>query len=242
MKVAVIGDSYMSATTKHKGLHFTEILAERLGWDLYTVARGGSTNNVIRSQIDYVINVVKPDFVIVGTTYVERLEIPIENTEYSISKGLLNFNYDRRQFADDQSFYNLATTPTMEFDAVNSFIGQDDQPIFDNNLTAQQRLILTKFYIHNFSRKWKTQLDTWILQSGFYELERSGIKFAILLQDYLRLFGTYRDLVYFKKYCVDPELCPWSYQNGPFPFHTTAETQILLADLWQKFFAQQVSS
>jgi len=236
MKVAVIGDSYMSATTRYKGLHFTEILAERLGWDLHTVARGGSTNNVIRSQIDYVINVVKPDFAFVGTTFPERLEIPIQGQEYQLHNGLLNFSYDRTRTADDQSYYNLATDPTMEFDAINSFIGQDGQPIFDNSLTDRQREVLKQFYIHNFSKNWKIQLDIWILQSGFYELERSGIKFVILLQDYLKLFGTYKYLKYFEKYIVEDRLCPWTYETGQSPFHTTAETQVLLADLWQQFF------
>jgi hypothetical protein len=236
MNVAVIGDSYMSATVRHKGLHFTEILAERLGWRLHTVARGGSTNNVIRSQIDYVINVVKPDFAFVGTTFQERLEIPIEGCNYQTGNGLLNFNYDRRQYGNDQSYYNLATYPTMEFDAISSFIGQDGQPIFDNALTEYQRLILKNFYIHNFSSEWKIQLDTWVLQSGFHALEQSNIKFAILLQNYLKMYSTYRDLEYFEKYCVDMDLCPWAYETGPFSFHTTAETQVILADKWQKFF------
>jgi hypothetical protein len=240
MKVAVIGDSYMSATVLHKGMHFTEILAERLGWELHTVARGGSTNNIIRSQIQYVIEVIKPDFAIVGTTFAERLEIPINDKKYQIHLGLLNFNYDRTQFSKDQSFEQLnIINPSMEFDAINSFLGIDGQPIFDNNLTDEQRHALKLFYIYNFSKDWKIQLDAWMLQSGFHALECAGIKHVVLLQDYLKMPSVYKDLEQFKDKIVDDELCPWSYENGPYPFHTEAQTQVLLADKWEQFLGKR---
>lgn len=240
MKVAVIGDSYMSATVQHKGMHFTEILADRLNWDLHTVARGGSTNNVIRSQIQYVIDVIQPDFAIVGTTFAERVEIPISGKHYNYKNGLLNFNYDRKTHVDDQSYYNLSTEPTMEFDAINSLLGTDNQTIIDNSLTDQQRHALKLFYIYDFSKYWKIQLDAWMIQSGLNALEHSGIKYKALLQDHF-LTVAYKGFEQFKDNIVEEDLCPWSYENGPYPFHTTPETQVLLANKWQHNLDRWVS-
>ena len=246
MKVAVVGDSYMSAVKNKncygsigvEGKHFTELLAKKFDWELVSLARGGSTNNVIRSQIQYAIDVVKPDFVFVGTTFPERLEIPVEGKTYDLSRGLENFNYDRTKFVDDQSFFQLNfDNTTMEFDSINSFIGQDGQPIFDSSLSDEQRLILKKYYIHNFSKSWKSQLDSWIVQSGCFALKEAKINFSLLLQNFLKYSILMNDFKIFEKeVAMDVGLCPWDYPSGDHPFHTSFEDQEKLAECWSKYF------
>ena len=57
--LGVCGDETMTT--------FTELLSQKMGWDLVSFARHGTTNSLIRLQIDEIIK-VKPDYVIVGIT------------------------------------------------------------------------------------------------------------------------------------------------------------------------------
>ena len=61
--LGVCGDSFMSATMNtereetwdSEGRHFTEILAKKIGYDYFTLARAACSNNAIRLQVDEMI-------------------------------------------------------------------------------------------------------------------------------------------------------------------------------------------
>lgn len=245
-KLAVIGDSFMSAFVNHQawpnisGTHFTEIMCNRYGLDLVMLARGGSTTRVIRSQLQYVIDHVKPDYVLFGTTYPARTELPINDKFYDFDAGLLNFNYDRTDSANDLSYYQLRDAvssnhnlPSMTFDSINSIIGYDRLQKVRDYITNGQRLALEKYFLYNYSRDWSLQVDTWLILSGCYALKEAGIKFSLLLQDPIKDIPYLKNM--FKPFSneIAPDgLNPWDYDPAPPPYHTNEQDQIKLADLW----------
>jgi hypothetical protein len=245
-KLAVIGDSFMSAYVNHVAwpniaeTHFSEILCKKYGIDLIMLARGGSTTRVIRSQIQYAIDEVRPDYVLFGTTYPARIELPIENTFYNFAQGLLNFNYDRTNSANDLSYYQLKHSldlsnhaPTMTFDSINSIIGYDGLQQVQDHITDEQRLALEKHFIYNYSRDWSLQVDSWLILSGCYALKESGIKFSLLLQDPIKSIPyLYKMFEPFHKEIAPYGLNPWDYTLEPPPYHISEHDQIKLADLW----------
>lgn len=249
-KLAVIGDSFMSAYVNHNpwtsiaGTHFTEILAKKYNLELVMLARGGSTNKVIRSQVQYAIDKVKPDYVLFGTTYSPRIELPIinEGVFYNFAHGLLNFNYDRTASSNDLSFHQLkpllkneTSVPSMTFDSINSIIGYDGLAKVQDHITDEQRYALEKHFLYNYDRDWTIQVDAWIIQSGCYALREAGIQFSLLLQDtiknipYLnRMFDSFADEI------APYGFNPWDYQPfSPPPYHISVEEQIKLAELWE---------
>lgn len=74
-KLVVCGCSFSAVSKTLPGSHYSEILAKHLGWELYNLARPGSSNNAIRYQIKQALE-QQPDFVIVVPTFPDRIEVP----------------------------------------------------------------------------------------------------------------------------------------------------------------------
>ena len=60
---------------QHKNTSWSELLSNKLGWELQNIARQGCSNGAIRIQIDEVIR-QRPDFAIITPTSYDRIEIP----------------------------------------------------------------------------------------------------------------------------------------------------------------------
>jgi hypothetical protein len=60
MKLMVAGCSYSAVSQRLPGTSWSELLAQRLGWDLENLARQGCSNGGIRVQIDEILR-QRPD-------------------------------------------------------------------------------------------------------------------------------------------------------------------------------------
>lgn len=103
MKVlGVCGDSFMAATTNtwgdqprpdlhdSEGRHFTELLAKKLDYEYFTLARGACSNTAISLQVDEVIRQTV-DFVLFNATSPGRIEVPLKKFQSSL--GVYNIDY-----------------------------------------------------------------------------------------------------------------------------------------------------
>jgi hypothetical protein len=75
-KLYICGDSFMTPSPETPGQHFSEILSIKIGYDLKILSRGGMSNGGICVQLEHAIE-KNADFIIVNTTLIDRLEIPI---------------------------------------------------------------------------------------------------------------------------------------------------------------------
>jgi hypothetical protein len=74
---------------KYKGTHFSELLAEKLGYELIVYAKPGSSNGGICVQIEEAIR-SKPDLIIFGQTVADRIEFKVAENPKEFS-GVITY-------------------------------------------------------------------------------------------------------------------------------------------------------
>lgn len=189
--------SAISIKEKYKGTSWSEILANKLGWDLQNIARQGCSNGGIRIQIDEVIR-QRPDFAIITPTSYDRIEIP----NFNIKKAnITNFdpfqiiidlllrptdftnNYDEKSHHKDAGLNNINysnNNSRMISEAIHNLAGagtltdKPDQPIPKDIQKAVQMYIN-----YMYDGMWKKQMDEWIIRDGLVQLQAHNIPFLI---------------------------------------------------------------
>jgi hypothetical protein len=195
-KLVVCGDSNAAASVHTPGKHFSELLADKMGYELISLARGGMSNAGICLQIEYAINTIRPDFIYVSLTDSSRTEIPYTATDstffnnqtdlwdklrrgYDISRGLENVVYDHKDYLSCQNTF-LNKNPTMRSDNVGSLTWEGYYKV-----TKQQKTAMQYYITELFDMNWKQQLDIWCVKHCVRELVDSRIPFLIRQESYL---------------------------------------------------------
>ena len=234
-KIGICGDSFMSAVIYNESdldngydKHFTDILSKKLNISLITFAKAGSSNQAIRLQISEIIK-ERPDFVIVGTTSPERVELPINDKSYEYNNGIFNIFYS-----------NCPNTSTLhpKFKQIEpKMVSTTFYDIITggfNMFYSKEQIKTFKLWFENFfDEKWKKQIDSWIISDGLQELQDNHIDFycinSHLNEKNLERFGE-------KIIGYNSELNPWNYynpnNNQKYWFHTGLEEQEILAEKW----------
>lgn len=254
--LGVCGDSFMSATlnTDHapcqesEGKHFTEILAKKINYDYFTLARGACSNFAIRLQISEMIK-QKVDLIIVGTTTSNRVEIPNIGKKFDQELGVYNLDY-RTEYYPDRSTLNTNFKHHIISDTLTN-IFTDTRPLFKKifNLKqtnflppiSQDQIYALQGYLNYlFDDNYKNIIDTFIIQSGIKSLEDSKIPYIVILMGlnsntlYTNLFSTndYRFIV------ESSPLNPYSWGTGDRRWHTSDLAQKQGADLWYDYLIE----
>jgi len=245
--LGVCGDSFMSAyinTTRDdcidvEGKHFTEILAKKLNYNYFTLARSGCSNMAIRLQVDEII-ANKPDLCIINTTSPNRLEIPHIGKQFDKNKGVYNLDYNPKLYpevsAQNPKFCNntISDTLTNIFHDDRPFIKKILQPIDNSKVLNNEQLLALEYYIdYLFDLEHKAILDSYIMQSAVLALEENKINYFIIwtLHDFLN--NNNRIIDYHSN--LNPNL---KTSNTRRRFHTTDSAQVELADNWYKFLTE----
>lgn len=195
--LGVCGDSFMSATinTDHtpcidsEGKHFTEILAKKLNYDYFTLARGACSNFAIRLQIDEMIR-QKVDLIICNTTSSNRIEIPNLGRKYKERLGVYNLDYQSKFYPDKSSLNHKFECNTITETLTNIFT--DTRPFFNkivnwsqrklmSQITEEQILALKNFIDYLFDEEYKQVLDSYIMHSAIKSLEEAKIPFFMII-------------------------------------------------------------
>jgi hypothetical protein len=197
--LAVCGDSWFCSDIKFPGRSFGEILANKKQWNFLSLARGGCSNFAIALQIDKAIE-LSADFIIVGTTSADRIEVPIMSDKtksiwakaksvfthqdwftaqpsiYDKSRGLANIQYSPHP--DLSSNHSFLVDPTIISESLNNLAFQSaNSKLY--NLTDEQIQAL-KFYMLNlYDFKLKQQIDSWIISDACRRLLSEKIPFLI---------------------------------------------------------------
>lgn len=241
MKIAVCGCSFSSPVGgPHAGLHWAELLAHELNAELITFARQGISNNAIRLQINEALK-HKPDFVFINATTPDRIEIPLEvepdkarshyvgfNGAYQVERGLKNFNYPE---------YNN----TMISETIFSIIDWPQHPYRDRPIKSDVKHATKSYAAVIYDPAWKSQCDSWVLNSGLWELHNKNIKFLynpwILGREMIDLPQWFQD-----KYCIGEQVNLISLMKKYAPeqdpgYHTTEQGQQYIKDQYIKFMS-----
>jgi hypothetical protein len=251
--LGVCGDSYMAATVNgdHKdiidseGKHFTEILAKRIGYDYFTLARGACSNTAIRLQIDEMIQ-QKVDLVIIGATSPNRMEFPKLGKKYNLSDGVYNLDYHIDTYPDrscqndsfkhttvSETFTNILTSDVPFYKKIINPDSISARP----NITDNQAKALEYFIDYLYDVDYKKHMDSFILHSGYKALEDSNIPFVMVLFDREISVNGFSIENNYRIIKNSDKLNPWTWDQtlATRRWHTTDKAQEEGAEMWYDY-------
>jgi len=187
-KLFVCGGSWSSASTQTPGEHHGELLANYLGYEFTSLARGGISNAGICLQIEYAIE-QGADFVLVSSTATDRCEIPYIDSKMPGEK-YADQNVDRNVWKYDRKrgLTNIHYNPSVDVSSTNNFlqnptmISHTFSTLIDPNVsyvTKDQRLSIKMFIADLVDVNWKWQTDAWCLDSCLRRLNDSDIPYIM---------------------------------------------------------------
>jgi hypothetical protein len=239
--LGVCGDSYLSATVDgdrsdirdSSGRHFSEILAKKLGYNYFTLARAACSNSAIRLQIDQMIS-EKVDFVIVGTTRSDRLEYPAKENKDRFHEffGIYNFVYNTHpDLSSTNEKFNLNNMFTETItNVLSGNYGYRDV------VNEDQRESIKRYFQDIYDHQFKQVQDTWIIADGIKELIRHKIPYIVLLHDFFH-YHSFFTLPNIRHLLRNPnlpnqELIPYTYDSKftSRRWHTLDEDQVDIAN------------
>ena len=173
---------------KYKGTHFSELLAEKLGYELIVYAKPGSSNGGICVQIEEAIR-SKPDLIIFGQTVADRIEFKVAEHPEEFSGPWATDNSEVRL---SELIGDHAVNPTLISDNLTSMLSVDlvnkHNPeewlhsaivrygVDINESDARDKINAVKdWFMHLYSLRMKKQIDMWTLYAVQHKLHLSGI-------------------------------------------------------------------
>jgi hypothetical protein len=192
MKLMVAGCSYSAVSRTHPGTAWSELLAQRLGWDLENLARQGCSNGGIRVQIDEILR-QRPDFAVITPTFWDRMEIPATAAPFDWRKKRNGWDPDVQRHLQDRTLKNGYRQEdginnvnyghnnyNMICETIYTLAENFDHP-YRSGLISNTAQTAVRHWIDGiYDSNWKKQQDEWIIKSGIYELYHSGINFLFV--------------------------------------------------------------
>jgi hypothetical protein len=232
----------MSSSPETPGLHFSELVSQRIGYDLYNIARGGMSNGGIIAQLEFALT-FNPDLLIYNSTSSDRIEFPIQDNSgikldashisypyaSSTSSGLKFLNRNNRMISD-----TLSGIGSWFDDAfITELYGRDCPNIVDKKRAVES------YIEHLYCPRWKSQTDTLLFYAISHQIFSRGTKF-IFMADALRCIPeikwleeqnigySYETLIPTRNAHIAEE---FGHENFNDPgYHTTTRTQREIAE------------
>lgn len=241
--LGICGDSWFAATKNidrddcrdSEGKHFTELLSKKLDYDLFTLARGACSNSAIRLQISEMVK-KKVDFIIIGTTSVNRIEYPIhDDRSFNVDLGIYNLYYTL--YPDQSAEYFDKDKEVLASDTLTNIFGNEynSAPV----RSEIQRGAIKNYYLEMFDLNFREQQDSWIIASGIQEIKDAGIPYLLLGHPWLKYANYFKESNRHVFLGGKSELIPGSYGvSGVRRWHTTDDIQVILAEKLYHYIIQ----
>jgi hypothetical protein len=191
-KITICGDSWFTVDVKNPGKSFGEIIAKNYNCSLKNLARGGCSNFAIALQIDKAIE-SNTDFIIVGVTTPDRIEIPIINhNSKSTWENLKNFfnwrdwsYYQPEVYKKIHGIDNIwyrgqkssSHEPTVISESLNNLIFHNPYGLDKSQLDALKSYATTLY-----DSGIKRQIDCWTISDACRRLMASKIPFLLYIE------------------------------------------------------------
>jgi hypothetical protein len=190
-KLMVAGCSYSAVSLTHPGTSWSEILANRLGWELVNLSRQGCSNGGIRIQIEE-IRRQRPDFAIIVPTSWDRIEIPATAAPYDWSQPLgdwapplethlrnkdIKNGYNRVDGIDNVNYGN--NNYNMICETIFSLAHNYPNRWRSGKISKDTQTAVKHWIDGMYDANWKQQQDEWIIMEGVVQLFSDELKFLI---------------------------------------------------------------
>lgn len=192
MKLMVAGCSFSAPSQQLPGTSWSELLAQRLGWDLENLARQGCSNGGIRVQIEEILR-QRPDFAVITPTFWDRMEIPATAAPFDWKKSTDGWNPEIQKHLQDRSLKN----GYRREDGINNVnygnnnynmicetiytLAENFHHPYRSGLISKTAQTAVRHYIDAiYDSEWKKQQDEWLIKEGIFELYHAGINFLFV--------------------------------------------------------------
>jgi len=226
-KLIVCGDSYMSPRIKSRNKHFSEIFAKNNNFTLTSYARGGMSNGGIILQLIKAIE-EKPDFILLNTTYANRIEFPVEQID-NVSWNDLIYNCNR----DEQS----SSHQTSKKFASDNLVSLHQKGF----LYPDAKIEAIKHYVNElYCEDWKHKTDSMMMYAILHKLHLSQINYIICIDHLFLLKNKFFNLSWIqpKNIVADKfhEFISIPMKEPDPGFHTSFKTQGLMSMFLSEHF------
>ena len=192
-KLMVAGCSFSATTKDRDGTSWSEVLADKLGWELVNLARQGCSNGGIRIQMDE-IRRQRPDFAIIAPTFWDRMEIPADSAPYDwnqppsrgeapplelhLRNSEIGNGYDRTAGIQNINYGRVPSRMICEtiFTLAENF----DHPYRLGHITKHAQTGIRHWIDSIYDSAWKKQCDEWIIREGVLMMYLEGINFLVI--------------------------------------------------------------
>jgi hypothetical protein len=258
----VCGCSFSAPSKTLPGTSYSEVLAEKLDWQLVNLARQGCSNGGIRVQIDEVIR-QRPTFAIIAPTFHDRMEIPASAAPYDWAIKPTNWNTPLQQHLQNTDILN-GYDPSAGIDNINygnnpyrmicetifSLCENYEHPYRSGKLDKHTQEAMRAYVNYLYDSNWKLQQDQWIIRDGIVQLYQSGIPF-LLVANNLWTAETVRseipNMIADKYLTLDYTQTP-AYATNEYPFegedpgyHGNEQSQQYLAEQYYQIIQKEWS-
>jgi hypothetical protein len=204
-KLFTCGDSYMALDHPQKEIKsFLQLFAEYKNFDHVSLARAGSTCFLIRLQIEHAI-ANNADYVIVGCTSSDRMDIPIQNSDinYLSMEDVLLTGY-RSQV---ETHVNQKS-PAVISDTILNLLHSKHEDI----VTEHQKSSIKSFVANLHDPALKRQENFYVISDGLRKLQQARIPFVYIPHGLAFMDWSWLD-------CVWPmDQLPCAMPNGPYDY------------------------
>lgn len=193
MKLVVCGCSWSSRDPNHPDTEFGHFLSQHYGYEYHNIARVGCDNFGIRLQIDYAIDVLKADIIVVNWTTACRVVWNHKGLTYSPTKGLAQLDYDVDSFCrnkDTHPCYNDPDfAPTIISQSITGLLDLENPgitynelkkwwPFLEHHMSESQWLAFRSYYIHLYDDDLEAHKQYYLMESAVAKMQRNNVKFV----------------------------------------------------------------
>lgn len=199
MKLMVAGCSFSAVSKTLPGTSWSEVLADKLGWELVNLARQGCSNGGVRIQIDEILR-QRPTFAIITPTFWDRMEIPANAAPFdwnykqpddpNTPKGwapkiqdhlqdrTIKNGYRREDGINNVNYGN--NNYNMICETIFTLAENIDNQHRSGKISKDTQAAVRQYIDSIYDSEWKKQQDEWIIKNGIFELYHAGIDFLFV--------------------------------------------------------------
>ena len=191
-KIIACGDSFLTPDRRYPGGHFTELLAEKYGYEVINLARGGISNIGIGFQMELAIS-LNPNIIILAPTGSDRMQVPVG--KFNPSLGLKNIRYTDFYSATCGSVYVGTEDSAIVDDVVYTIANDCDWTVDDRGqkykLSPEKKEAVKYYITHLRDEELQKVTDRWIIDYWTMQARTVGIRIIFLSEIMDRFYIQY---------------------------------------------------
>lgn len=191
MLLVVCGCSWSCRDPQHPNIEFGQKVADHFNYEYLNIAKPGCSNFGIALQVEYAIQELNADVVIINATTPTRGEFKLKDSKrYNPRKHYHNVDYDHKlieKFTDKHApGYGDKYDPTILIDSFGSILNEDlNSELDDLYLLPRYSKVFDKssydafkkWFLYLFDADIERHKQQMILQNSLYKLQLKGKKY-----------------------------------------------------------------